>query len=64
MKQITGDMKIYDVLKINPKAGAILQSFGMHCIGCAMARGETIEQAADVHGVDIHELVEKLNAES
>lgn len=63
MKKITGDMKIYDALKINSKAGDILQSMGMHCIGCAMARGETIEQAADVHGVDIHELVEKLNQE-
>ena len=61
MDKITGDMKIYDALKINPKAGEILQAMGMHCIGCAMARGETIEEAADVHGVDIHELVEKLN---
>lgn len=57
-------MKIYEALKINPKAGEILQSMGMHCIGCAMARGETIEEAASVHGVDIHELVEKLNGEN
>lgn len=54
-------MKIFDVLKINPKAGEILQGFGMHCIGCAMAKGETLEQAADVHGIDLLELVEKLN---
>lgn len=64
MKKITGDMKIFDALKINPEAGTILASMGMHCIGCAMARGETIEEAASVHGVDIHELVEKLNAEN
>ena len=61
MEKITGNMKIFDVLKINPKAGEILQGFGMHCIGCAMAKGETLEQAADVHGIDLLELVEKLN---
>jgi len=64
MKKITADMKIYDALKINPKAGAILQSMGMHCIGCAMAHGETIEEAANVHGIDVHELIEKLNKEN
>lgn len=39
-----------------------LQSIGMHCLGCAMARGETIEEAAAVHGVDVDELVKKLKA--
>ena len=64
MKKITGDMKIYDALKINSKAGMVLESMGMHCVGCAMARGETIEEAANVHGVDVHELVEKLNSDN
>lgn len=61
MEKITGDTKIYDALKLNPKAGEILQSIGMHCIGCAMSRGETIEEAANVHGIDVCELIEKLN---
>ena len=34
----------------------------MHCFGCAMARGETVEDAAAVHGVDVDELVANLNA--
>jgi hypothetical protein len=33
----------------------------MHCIGCAIAAGETIAQAAEVHGIDINKLVEELN---
>ena len=34
----------------------------MHCLGCPASRGETLEQACDVHGTDVDDLVEKLNA--
>ena len=33
---------------INPNSAEILQSVGMHCLGCAMAHGETIEEAVFV----------------
>lgn len=46
--------------KIN-KIAETLFSFGMHCLGCAMASGETLEEAAMVHGIDIDEMVEALN---
>ena len=39
----------------------ILQAVGMHCLGCAMAHGETIEQAVYVHGNDLDKVLEKLN---
>ena len=35
---------------------------GMHCLGCPASRGESIEEACEVHGVDCDELLEKLNA--
>ncbi|MBQ5320789.1 MAG: DUF1858 domain-containing protein, partial [Oscillospiraceae bacterium] len=35
---------------------------GMHCLGCPSARGESIEDACAVHGVDADELVEKIKA--
>lgn len=35
---------------------------GMHCLHCPSSRGESLEQACMVHGVDVNELVEKLNA--
>ncbi len=50
-----------DCLKINPDSAEILQAVGMHCLGCAMAHGETIEQAVFVHGNDLDSLLEKLN---
>ncbi len=63
MEKITKDMLIGDAIQIgNSDAIAeCLLSIGMHCFGCAIARGETIEQAAEVHGVDVDELVAKLN---
>ena len=61
MAKITKDTLIADCLKLNPNSGEILMSVGMHCLGCAMAHGETIEQAVYVHGHDLDELLKKLN---
>lgn len=60
---ITKDMLIAEALQQgNMDAMAdVLFSFGMHCLGCALSRGETIEQAAAVHGVDADEMVKALN---
>ncbi|MFR5683768.1 MAG: DUF1858 domain-containing protein, partial [Clostridia bacterium] len=35
---------------------------GMHCLGCPASQEETLEEACDVHGIDVEELLEKLNA--
>ena len=61
MAKITKDTLIADCLKINPNSGEILLAVGMHCLGCAMAHGETIEQAVSVHGEDLNKLLAKLN---
>ncbi|MCI8368518.1 MAG: DUF1858 domain-containing protein [Clostridia bacterium] len=61
MAKITKDTLIADCLSINPKSAEILQAVGMHCIGCAMAHGETIEEAVYVHGNDLEKLLAKLN---
>jgi len=34
---------------------------GLHCLGCAMASGETIEEACMVHGIDVEKLLFELN---
>ncbi len=61
-KLITADMTIYEAIKLNPACAEILVSVGMNCLGCSMARGETIEQAAAVHGQNADDLVRKMNA--
>ena len=61
MAKITGDTLIVDCLELNPNAAEILLSTGMHCLGCAMAHGETIAEAVAVHGEDLDALLAKLN---
>lgn len=61
---ITKDMLIIDVLNQgdSEKLAQVLQDSGMHCLHCMLAHGETLEEAAAVHGIDADQLVEKLNA--
>lgn len=54
------DSTIADLLREKPESAAILQSFGMGCLGCAIANNETIREAAMVHGIPIDELAAKL----
>ena len=61
MAQITKDTIIGDILDIAPETAPIFLSIGMHCLGCPSSRGETVEQACMVHGVDVNELIEKIN---
>lgn len=65
IKKVTPDMTIYDVLCLAPDNERVAQVFfdmGMHCLGCPISRGETVEQAAAAHNNDVDELVTKLNA--
>ena len=59
--KITKDTLIMEAVELNPKAPEILLSYGMHCLGCAIAHGETIAEAAMVHGIDVEELLAELN---
>ena len=60
-KKITENTTIFEAIQINPNAGEILMSFGMHCLGCALAHGETVGEAAQVHGADLEEMLRQLN---
>ena len=59
--EVTKQMQIGDVLRINPNVKDVLMGFGLHCFGCPMSQMETIEQAAAVHGVDVDLMMEKIN---
>ena len=61
MKEVTKDTIVGDILDIAPEAAPLFLEIGMHCLGCPSARGESIEMACAVHGVDADELVEKIN---
>ena len=59
---ITKDMIVAEVLEKDPETAKYFFDIGMHCLGCPSARGETLEQACAVHGIDIDEFLEKLNS--
>lgn len=62
MAKITKDTIIGDILDIAPETAPLFLEIGMHCLGCPSSRGETVEMACEVHGVDVDELLDKINS--
>lgn len=60
--EVTKDMLIGDVIRQKPEVIEVLLGSGLGCIGCPSSQSESIEQAAMVHGIDVDQLVAKLNA--
>ncbi len=60
--EVTKDTVIAELITIDRGIIPILMNAGMHCIGCPSSYGETIEEAAIVHGLDADGLVEEINA--
>ena len=61
MINITKDTIIGDILDIAAQTAPIVLSIGMHCLGCPSSRGETVEEACMVHGVDCEPFLAQLN---
>lgn len=60
--EISKDITIGKLLEIAPEKADILLNAGMHCLGCPASQAETIEEACEVHGIDVEELMKQLNA--
>ena len=54
-------MKIGDFVEQYPDKVDILLQAGMHCLGCPASQAETIEEACEVHGIDVDDLIKELN---
>lgn len=61
MKEITKDMVIGDILDADAGTAMFFFEMGMHCLGCPASRGETVEEACSVHGVNVDELIGRIN---
>lgn len=61
MAQVSKDMVIGELLKVDPNIAPILMRAGMHCLGCPSAQAESLEEAAMVHGMDADALVAQIN---
>lgn len=58
--KITRDMTIGEAIRVNENIIGVLMGFGMGCVGCPSAQAETLEEACQVHGIDIEELMKKI----
>ena len=61
MAQVTKKTLIGEALSIDEEIAPILMGIGMHCLGCPSSRGETVEEACMVHGVDCDAFLAQVN---
>ena len=61
--EFSKDTTIGEILEKAPEKAEILLNSGMHCIGCPASQMETLEEACEVHGIDVEEVLTKLNEE-
>lgn len=58
---VTKNMAIGEVVSKYPQTMDVFGNHGLHCIGCAIASFESVEQGAKSHGVDLKALLKDLN---
>ncbi|MCI8464344.1 MAG: DUF1858 domain-containing protein [Lachnospiraceae bacterium] len=61
MAQVTKDTLIGEAIQMDQGIIPILMGAGMHCIGCPSAQGESLAEAAMVHGIEPDSLVNAVN---
>jgi len=61
MAKITEKMSIGEIVNKYPYTAEVFFKHGMHCLGCAVAQFENLEQGAQAHGLDLKKLLEDLN---
>ena len=63
-KQVTRETIIGDILDMDQTTAPYFMEIGMHCLGCPSSRGETVEEACMVHGIDVEKLLALVNEEA
>ena len=59
--EVTKTMTIGELLQVAPQTAPVLMEVGMHCLGCPASQGESLEEAAMVHGIEPQSLVDEIN---
>ena len=59
--KIQKDMTIKKLLELDQSLADVLMGFGMFCVLCHLSEDETVEEAAQAHGIELDFLLEKLN---
>jgi len=58
---ISKKMTFAQALERHPEIAEVFMEQGMHCVGCPMSSGESIEEGCAAHGFDVDEIMKKLN---
>ena len=61
MEEITKDMKIGDILALNALIAPFLMQNGLGCVSCSASSAESLEEACELHGINVEDLTEDLN---
>ena len=59
--KITKNSKIKEMIEEKPEVVAVFQKYGLGCVGCFAAALETVEEATEVHGIDLESFIKDLN---
>ena len=59
--KVTKETTMGEMLELDGGIAVILMQAGMHCVGCPASRGESLEEACFVHGLDPNDVESKLN---
>ena len=60
--QVTKDTKMGQILAMDKGMGDFLMQAGLHCVTCGSATAESLEVACTVHGLNVNEMVDSINA--
>ncbi len=58
---VTADTLVGEIVVKYPESEDFLMDLGMHCLGCPASQGESLGDAAMVHGLDSADVVKALN---
>lgn len=61
-EKVTKDMNILEIAQKHPESIEIFHKYGLGCLGCAAARFENLEAGAKVHGYNVDDMVDDINA--
>lgn len=59
--KVTKETTMGEMLDHDMGIANILMQSGMHCVGCPSSRGESLEMACSVHGIDCDEVLAAIN---
>ncbi len=54
-------MNIAEIVEKYPQTREVFFDLGMGCVGCVASSFETLEEGLVAHGLDVEEVLEKLN---